>query len=232
MRSRLPRTASSPGSCAPAAARSAASGSATCRRARARRGAITASRTSSRRRSPPSSPRDEITPAERDELIESERLRVEPEFNSTRYGRAAYCQLADDVRRRNHRGRRRRVRDGRLPRSLSAAARRQPADAPGRIHARRHQCRDHFRYLEESHHESRPQSYNLQPAQALQPRRRPAGARSARCRLERAIVHHALSAAAARRRRHRARRADRPTIWASGSTCSTRRSRRMPPTSS
>lgn len=38
--------------------------------------------------------KNEITPAERDELIESERLRVEPEFNSTRYGRAAYCQLA------------------------------------------------------------------------------------------------------------------------------------------
>jgi hypothetical protein len=34
-----------------------------------------------------------ITPDERDELIESERLRVEPEFNSTRYGRATYCQL-------------------------------------------------------------------------------------------------------------------------------------------
>ena len=38
--------------------------------------------------------KNEITPTERDELIESERLRVEPEFNSTRYGRAAYCQLA------------------------------------------------------------------------------------------------------------------------------------------
>ena len=38
--------------------------------------------------------KNEITPDERDELIESERLRVEPEFNSTRYGRAAYCQLA------------------------------------------------------------------------------------------------------------------------------------------
>jgi hypothetical protein len=35
-----------------------------------------------------------ITPDERDELIESERLRVEPEFNSTHYGRATYCQLA------------------------------------------------------------------------------------------------------------------------------------------
>jgi hypothetical protein len=37
----------------------------------------------------------EITADERDELIESERLRVEPDFNSTRYGRAAYCQLAN-----------------------------------------------------------------------------------------------------------------------------------------
>lgn len=38
--------------------------------------------------------RSEITPAERDEFTTSERLRVEPEFNSTRYGRATYCQLA------------------------------------------------------------------------------------------------------------------------------------------
>ena len=35
-----------------------------------------------------------ITPDERDQLIESERLRVEPEFNSVRYGNPAYCQLA------------------------------------------------------------------------------------------------------------------------------------------
>jgi hypothetical protein len=32
---------------------------------------------------------------ERDALLESERLRVEAEFNSTRYGRPAYCQLAE-----------------------------------------------------------------------------------------------------------------------------------------
>ena len=38
--------------------------------------------------------KNEITPAERDALIDSERLRVEPEFNSTRYGRPTYCQLA------------------------------------------------------------------------------------------------------------------------------------------
>ncbi|TPN48536.1 hypothetical protein FJ976_19240 [Mesorhizobium sp. B1-1-9] len=37
----------------------------------------------------------EITPDERDEMIEGERLRVEPEFNSTRYGRPTYCQLAN-----------------------------------------------------------------------------------------------------------------------------------------
>jgi hypothetical protein len=35
-----------------------------------------------------------MTPQERDALLESERLRVEPEFNSTRYGASAYCQLA------------------------------------------------------------------------------------------------------------------------------------------
>ncbi|MGK9169284.1 hypothetical protein KXR53_23420 [Inquilinus limosus] len=34
-----------------------------------------------------------IGPDERDERIESERLRVAPDFNSIRYGHAAYCQL-------------------------------------------------------------------------------------------------------------------------------------------
>jgi hypothetical protein len=37
----------------------------------------------------------DLTATERNMLSESERLRVEPEFNSTRYGSAAYCQLAD-----------------------------------------------------------------------------------------------------------------------------------------
>lgn len=36
-----------------------------------------------------------MTPAERDVLLERERLRVEPEFNSTRYGDPSYCQLTD-----------------------------------------------------------------------------------------------------------------------------------------
>jgi hypothetical protein len=35
----------------------------------------------------------EIGPDERDRRIENERLRVEPDFNSVRYGRATYCQL-------------------------------------------------------------------------------------------------------------------------------------------
>ncbi len=35
-----------------------------------------------------------ITAAERDALLQRERLRVEPQFNSTRYGRPVYCQLA------------------------------------------------------------------------------------------------------------------------------------------
>ncbi len=39
--------------------------------------------------------RGDITPQERDTLKQSEQLRVEPEFNSTRYGTPAYCQLAD-----------------------------------------------------------------------------------------------------------------------------------------
>src|SRR5262249_47546231 len=37
----------------------------------------------------------QMSPQERDILQEAERLRVEPEFNSTRYGTPAYCQLAN-----------------------------------------------------------------------------------------------------------------------------------------
>jgi hypothetical protein len=37
----------------------------------------------------------DLTATERDMLIARERLRVEPEFNSTRYGAATYCQLAE-----------------------------------------------------------------------------------------------------------------------------------------
>jgi hypothetical protein len=39
--------------------------------------------------------RGQISQAERDAEAASEQLRVEPEFNSTRYGTPAYCQLAD-----------------------------------------------------------------------------------------------------------------------------------------
>jgi hypothetical protein len=39
-----------------------------------------------------------MSPQERDMLLESERLRVEPEFNSTRYGTPDYCQLANACR--------------------------------------------------------------------------------------------------------------------------------------
>ena len=35
-----------------------------------------------------------MTATERDRIQTGERLRVEPEFNSTRYGTATYCQLA------------------------------------------------------------------------------------------------------------------------------------------
>jgi hypothetical protein len=38
--------------------------------------------------------KNDISPPERGALIERERLRVEPEFNSTRYGTPTYCQLA------------------------------------------------------------------------------------------------------------------------------------------
>ena len=37
----------------------------------------------------------DLTPQERDAAIANERLRVEPEFNSVRYGTPAYCQLAE-----------------------------------------------------------------------------------------------------------------------------------------
>jgi hypothetical protein len=39
---------------------------------------------------------NQITAQQRDALRVSEELRVEPEFNGTRYGRPAYCQLADE----------------------------------------------------------------------------------------------------------------------------------------
>ncbi len=39
--------------------------------------------------------KDNLSTMERDSLISSERLRVEPELNSTRYGTPTYCQLAD-----------------------------------------------------------------------------------------------------------------------------------------
>jgi hypothetical protein len=38
--------------------------------------------------------KDNLTPAQSSALQAAERLRVEPEFNSTRYGSATYCQLA------------------------------------------------------------------------------------------------------------------------------------------
>lgn len=47
--------------------------------------------------------KDGLSPAEKEKLLSSERLRVEPEFNSTRYGKPTYCQLsntcADEIRR-------------------------------------------------------------------------------------------------------------------------------------
>jgi len=38
----------------------------------------------------------DLTPAERDALVLAERLRVEPEFDSTRYGTPTYCRFAAD----------------------------------------------------------------------------------------------------------------------------------------
>ena len=38
----------------------------------------------------------DLTPQQRDTMIANERLRVEPAFNSVRYGTPAYCQLADE----------------------------------------------------------------------------------------------------------------------------------------
>jgi hypothetical protein len=39
--------------------------------------------------------KDNLSTTERDSLLTRERLRVEPEYNSTRYGTPTYCQLAD-----------------------------------------------------------------------------------------------------------------------------------------
>jgi hypothetical protein len=38
---------------------------------------------------------DNLTNAQRTALLQQERARVEPEFNSTRYGKPTYCQLSD-----------------------------------------------------------------------------------------------------------------------------------------
>jgi hypothetical protein len=46
----------------------------------------------------------DLTAGERDALQESEQLRVEPEFNSTRYGTPTYCQLAHACAREIKRG--------------------------------------------------------------------------------------------------------------------------------
>jgi hypothetical protein len=42
-----------------------------------------------------SAQQDSLTNAERSALLQQERARVEPEFNSTRYGAPTYCQLSD-----------------------------------------------------------------------------------------------------------------------------------------
>jgi hypothetical protein len=39
--------------------------------------------------------RGEISETEKDRRLESERTRVEPQFNSTHYGTPVYCQLAE-----------------------------------------------------------------------------------------------------------------------------------------
>ena len=80
---------------------------------------------------------------ERDALLESERLRVEPDFTAARYGNPAYCQLAWECAGNRARGARR-IRNGRLPRSLPAAADGKPPYTAQRIHARRHQRRRHL----------------------------------------------------------------------------------------
>ena len=39
--------------------------------------------------------KDQLSTTERDGLLQSERLRVEPEFDSVRYGTPTYCRLTD-----------------------------------------------------------------------------------------------------------------------------------------
>ena len=72
-----------------------------------------------------------ISAAERDAELASEQLRVKPEFNSTRYGTPTYCQLADACAEEIKTWCRRRIGDGRFPRSLSAPAGRQPTHPSG-----------------------------------------------------------------------------------------------------
>ncbi len=115
-----------------------------------------------------------------------EERRVRPQFNSTRYGTPAYGQLAA-ARRRDHARRRRRVRDGRVSRSVSAAAGGEPARAARRVHTGRHRAGSCSRTRSHMKGDFKGDlTRDTFDPEALQPRADAAGARAARCRLERA----------------------------------------------
>ena len=81
----------------------------------------------------------------------AEAQRVRPLFNSVRYGTNTYCQLAPTSAPEITGGSGRRIRDGRLSRSVSAAARGEPARPACRILAGGHGGRPDFCQLGDSH---------------------------------------------------------------------------------
>ena len=127
----------------------------------------------------------DIDAAQRDVLLQAETLRVEPDFDSDRYGRPAYCRLAptcapeiatgaDDESEMGV------FHDLYAPQRAANLRQRLDEYTPagtdaGIIYAIKEQCR-----------EGRPNAQKFRPDQAFQPGADAAGSRAARRRLERA----------------------------------------------
>ena len=137
--------------------------------------------------------RGEITAAERDVLRARERVRVEPEFNSTRYGDPTYGQLTSTCAREITQGAEDQSEMGAFhdlfqPQRAANLRARLAEFAPAGV-----ETAVVFAQPEEatsgSHHEGRLHTQHLSSGQALRPRAPAAGTRAAGCRLERAGRH-------------------------------------------
>ena len=82
-----------------------------------------------------------ITPEDRDVMRESERLRVEPDFNSTRYGKPTYCQLTDTCAVEISAGADDESEMGAFHDLYQPQRVAEPARALGRVHSSRNRCR-------------------------------------------------------------------------------------------